>query len=455
MEVSTLEQEPFRRDYAKYYSGYAEERVLIDPAWIHYFDAHDMSLKIRQLVEYSLEVTVPTKIAFIYPQFLESVNRLANLEVFLIYPHQVINKQPSNWDFGKRYEALRKLSESYEKFVSEKTMLTQQSSSGEISDTLLNRIQQGIFLFELNGIDIIQAAQVINCDYILTENPWLLEDANMIKTEFDIMIVDSKTLIENLQLMLRAYGVFMEVLNPGFSGLTGAIGLNFITFYAMENRDLINYEIWFDNIRKIRDNEKISAYGQAAFLHRFPFILYSYDLARHHINSSRRFPSESIPEESHRFLASYHINCFYIHIAGLLDNIAWLINYFFDLGFRETAKTRNHCTLSHERFITTLEKNNIELSSILCSEIFTKWLMSMTDIKRHPAIHRRPLFLSRLIEKETGKLISDGIIVTETSAGYSFTDLIISLPYDMEQLLSFMNKITNISWTIPNASHLT
>src|SRR5438094_952077 len=64
--------EPFRRDERQlHYSGFIETRILLDPCWIQFDDPGLSFTELKALQRYARHVTVPTKVGFVYPKYLQ------------------------------------------------------------------------------------------------------------------------------------------------------------------------------------------------------------------------------------------------------------------------------------------------------------------------------------------------------------------------------------------------
>jgi len=115
------------------------------------------------------------------------------------------------------------------------------------------------------------------------------------------------------------------------------------------------------------------------------------------------------------------------------------LNYFYDLGFQETNRSRTQCTFINKRFKKCLSQHNTEIVNLIEDLKFTDWFKTLA-LKRHPAAHREPIFLSQLVDEKTFQLISDRIVVVEDEEGKKLFDAINHLEYDLKILTEFMDK---------------
>jgi len=119
-------------------------------------------------------------------------------------------------------------------------------------------------------------------------------------------------------------------------------------------------------------------------------------------------------------------------LSALLDNLAWIWNYALQLGFRETDSSRNKCVLTHKDFKANVRAKHPHLGALLDEADVMKWLEHL-GIKRHPAVHREPLFLIEIVEEGTGVTLSDTAGVHESSDGYRVFDLLKPRPQRQSQ----------------------
>ena len=66
--------ELFRRDYAAFYNGYSEGRVLVDPAWFDLGDPSRDFTAFHQIIRYAEAVSIPTKVNLLFPKYLRLPN---------------------------------------------------------------------------------------------------------------------------------------------------------------------------------------------------------------------------------------------------------------------------------------------------------------------------------------------------------------------------------------------
>lgn len=114
----------------------------------------------------------------------------------------------------------------------------------------------------------------------------------------------------------------------------------------------------------------------------------------------QRHPMLYIEKAKVKFFINYHLYNFYINVTGILDNLAWLLSYFYELGFKEeNRKSRLKCTLRNEKFLSNLETKNGEIVSYIRSDDTKEWLEDVYP-KRDISAHREIIILTEIFIKQ-------------------------------------------------------
>lgn len=459
-EDSEWSREPFRRDAYQWYTGYAETRVLIDPYWVEYGNAVDAFYPIVLLANHARAVSAPVKIELIYPKYLRP--RTFHKWEGAFFSHQEVTYVENQPVFDTQDpNAAAALQTAASELAANVTGDLQQTPGSDVNDA----IAVGPFTAPAalhTAVELIKLAYLRDCDYLLTVNPYLLRVADH-ALKLGVHVYTAEQLIPSLERFLRASGVFIavgrptslaesmvDIANPTLETLSvGTQGLGFQVFYQMTG-PLIRYTVWYDALYRQKPSEKLLTFGRSAFYHRFPFLLYASDLVQHHYDTSTRFAPRDPPRQDHRFYVIYHANLFYLNIAGFLDNLAWLFNYFLDLGYLETNTDkrsphfRGHCGLGRGHFLSAVKTHWPELHSILERETFREWIRNLT-IKRDPAAHRELLYMAAISERETNRLLTDTHMITETPNGYVMFDVPGGVVEDIRRLNALMQEIIRLT----------
>lgn len=101
------------------------------------------------------------------------------------------------------------------------------------------------------------------------------------------------------------------------------------------------------------------------------------------------------------FYFNLHLNSFYMHLAAFLDNVAWFLNFLYQLGYREDAQNRTGCGLEKNGFINRIRPRKRSIADILTTN--RDWIIENVHPKRHPVAHRLSLEISTITEVDTGR----------------------------------------------------
>lgn len=100
-----------------------------------------------------------------------------------------------------------------------------------------------------------------------------------------------------------------------------------------------------------------------------------------------------------KFFINYHLYNFYLNFSAILDNLAWLLNYSYHLGFKEKNRSKYKCTLMNEEFLGKLKDKSEEIVSAISRGKTKKWLDDKY-LKRHISAHRQIIDLAEVFVKQ-------------------------------------------------------
>lgn len=141
---------------------------------------------------------------------------------------------------------------------------------------------------------------------------------------------------------------------------------------------------------------------------------FTYTNARRHFNegfvirhymlqSSRLFLSEHCKQSRKEPLSPYeatdcaiHLNAYYLNLRGVLDNLAWVLQYEWRLlaDVAEDKKNRKQCNLFGNQFLAVLQLQYPKLASLLNPH--KDWANELAKL-RDPAAHRIPLYIPPIV----------------------------------------------------------
>jgi hypothetical protein len=122
---------------------------------------------------------------------------------------------------------------------------------------------------------------------------------------------------------------------------------------------------------------------------------------RHYmLQSSRLFLSQHCRQGRKEPLSPYeatdcaiHLNAYYLNLRGTLDNLAWVLQYEWQLlagVMEEGGRGRQACSLFGPRFLAALKSQQPKLASVL--EQHGHWASELAEL-RDPAAHRVPIYV--------------------------------------------------------------
>lgn len=99
--------------------------------------------------------------------------------------------------------------------------------------------------------------------------------------------------------------------------------------------------------------------------------------------------------------AGIHVNAYYMNVCGALDNLAWTLQYEWDLlpGVTESHRNRQKCALFGTEFLAALRPLNDTLAATLTAA--ADWNAALR-LLRDPAAHRIPIYIPPSVLDESG-----------------------------------------------------
>jgi hypothetical protein len=88
-----------------------------------------------------------------------------------------------------------------------------------------------------------------------------------------------------------------------------------------------------------------------------------------------------------------HLNAYYLNLSGSLDNLAWVLQYEWQLlpgVLEDGGRERQACQLFGQRFLDALRSRHPELASMLMQH--GNWARELAEL-RDPAAHRVPIYV--------------------------------------------------------------
>lgn len=424
-----------------WYTGKNQLKVLFDPSLIEFEDINllsNQSAHLKVVLRYLTQISTPIKIEIFYPKFLRNDKWERYQEGFLPEENliileksqELIDSQKDNLTKAKNY-----LSQIQNKYLIDLKLTVEELKELLTTDKIVI-LKDAIYLYQQGGLGLLDNYFAVKSDYLVTNNKVLLENREKLKNEYKIWIVDFFQFFTDLEIFLKGNGVYIEVVNPSLGAST--YGFDVATFYFMTDRKVWRYNALWYEINQQKNDKEINNYFRVFIFHRYSFLRYAVDQIKFNLQLAERIKEIQRYQTHHYFLLSYHLNSFYIMIWGILDNLAWIFNHYYKLGF--TNATRNSLGFDKDKFRKSLKNKAPEFYSSVCNQTNLKWIKELA-IKRHPAAHREPLFLTTVFREGDEKPISDRVISIEDKAGHYLFDGIKHMELDLEKLHLFLDNI--------------
>ncbi len=298
-------------------------------------------------------------------------------------------------------------------------------------------------LFQKGGLKLFDAYNALNCDGLVTRNTVLLKERDRNGMIEDARIIGWSEVYSVAEIFMSGNGLYVGAMPVASAITTPILGLGAATYYAMVDKPFLRYQNLWAALYKKNQQQKMNDFFRVAIFQRYQFMLHARDKIRHEIFQSKRAELLYNDKTSHHFIASYHLNMFYLMLWGCLDNIAWAFNYFYGLGFDDlNEKSRMQCTFGHKEYRKKLKVANLDLFKIVAEGEYARWIVDL-KIKRHPAAHRQPIFLSTLMDSD-GKKAGDTFVVGDKDSKMLIYDAINHLNYDIDMFQKLMASICSL-----------
>ncbi|MBT6755754.1 MAG: hypothetical protein HOA85_00585 [Candidatus Pacebacteria bacterium] len=274
------------------------------------------------------------------------------------------------------------------------------------------------------------------CDLLLTSNRLLHKESKKLANDFRMYVTDFPKIFDDVETFLKGHHVYISHSMP-IHGLQPSI------FYPMTDTKLQQYQIAMGKIVGKGSKKETEAYQyfRGIFFHRYSFLRYSMDQIKFNMFQAKRLEDEKL-RFGHYFLSSYHLNNFYLNLWGFIDNLAWVINHLYELGF-DVEKSAMKVSFLKRDYLKKLKQKNINLYNLFKDEKIKKWFDNLSD-KRHPAAHREPLFMSPIYNQEDMSLLAENLIIVNTKKGKGIFDAVNAMNSDFEQLIQVTDTILEL-----------
>lgn len=426
--------------------------ILIDPLYIHTEASEQLihnQVAIHTVLHY-LKGIVNNKVSVevIFPKFLWSSDWKERYQAYVpadnpFYGDDFFkvleNKEPVPEWAKKRIEETKSYLETkkepylkFEKFQATPNGLEKLLKS--MKDGSLFMFRDADYFYNKGFNELIDIYFEHECDLLLTGSRVLHAEKKKLNSDFRLFPVNYPDIFGEIETFLKGHHIYISHANPIY-------GLQMSVFYPMTDTKLMEYQISMNNILKLTQDKQTYQYFRSMFYHRYSFIRYAIDQIKFNMFQADRLEDWGL-RSNHYFLASYHLNNFYFNLWGFIDNLAWVINHLYGLGF-EIEKTAIKVSFDNKEYLKKLKIKNIKVFNLLKEKENKEWLKNLAD-KRHPVAHREPLFMSPIYNKKDMSLLAEGMVVVNTNKGQGMFQAVNHMTYDFEQLLKFTDNVLKL-----------
>jgi len=220
---------------------------------------------------------------------------------------------------------------------------------------------------------LLSIAESLKVDGIVTEAVPLLESRYPIYQDHLIRIVP-----------LHEFGDLCEIFAHGHSIFWSSTDRNriytFDLFYQMVHWKGSRLAKWFFSQESSLTDAALKENLRTALLQRYPFVLYARDMTRFYELQMDFFTRKGL---SRRFFLpmGYHVNNFYLHLWGMLDQLTLIAKYAKNLPLPD-----NKCGITAAAFWKEFKPREKHLTKFVKKAPITDWIRTMSDM-RHRAAH--------------------------------------------------------------------
>lgn len=192
--------------------------------------------------------------------------------------------------------------------------------------------------------------------------------------------------VENYDKAKRSCEIFVRGHEIPWSFISPMWGCPWTPFYTMT--ELLKYPSLTDVLslaqRKKADSET-SEYIRSLALNRFSNICFTRDRLLFYVQQRRTAKRHHLTRQASLFEVGYFLNHYYLLFWGGLDQICWIVNGIFDLGFK--PKDWRKVGIAKSDYLNRLSKKAPNLMDHFTGEEFIKWVNILREL-RHYAAHK-------------------------------------------------------------------
>ncbi len=269
-----------------------------------------------------------------------------------------------------------------------------------VSKDLSNKYRKLLSAARENGpqaLALLALAQSTDADGVVSDARELLEPRYSLLAHHRIRVIPLAEFPRWIEICGIGHSTFVSAVDPHRS-IPGEL---FYQWMDRKNRHLID---WHSRIGPQVSPETAEDLRSIVY-NRYPFILYSRDMARFF-----ELQSDHIARRIERgrlgTFVGFHLVTLYFHTWGLLDHLTLVANRHLGLGLPD-----NRCGIAGDEFWAAVSTRSPALRKAVKQQPrINDWIAVMADM-RHPAAHKAMLLPTQLVSQTAESTLSDAEVL--------------------------------------------
>jgi hypothetical protein len=241
---------------------------------------------------------------------------------------------------------------------------------------------------------LLSIALNADTDCILTTDAEKLALSGLVE-ELSITIDDPPSMLRWCEVFSRGHEIPWSFREPMW-------GCPFSSFYALTGASQPLVELHAALCRQLQQPPPVTRviveYARSLAYNRSANIGYARDKILFYALQRRAARRRRLLRQSFWFEAGYHLNHYYLLLWGGVDQVCWIVNYVFDLGFDLTNRSHwREVGVTKTRFVNKVAEACPALGGIFRDEDLLKWFKMLRGA-RHFAAHHGTVTPSKLVK---------------------------------------------------------
>lgn len=250
---------------------------------------------------------------------------------------------------------------------------------------------------ETEHADIASAAVVGDADIVVQDEG----TANKVSEHYKKISIS----VEDYDRAKRSCEIFVRGHEIPWSFISPMWGCPWTTFYAMT--ELANFPALTD-LLSLGQSKKLDSetceHIRSLVLNRFSNLSYTRDKLLFYVQQRRTAKRHNLSRQDYSFEVGYFLNHYYLLFWGGLDQVCWIVNGIFNLGFR--SKDWRKVGITNKNFLNKLDERAPEIKEIFTQEEFLKWVKLLRELRHHVA-HKGVAMPAKLFFETSSEIPDD------------------------------------------------